>query len=299
MSGQHNIILKSAAWAARHLPPSFKRFLYRTPLLARLARRTLNTAAPGGLSEVIVAAGVLQGMRMQLDLQSEKDYWLGTYEEDLQSAARRIIQTGMVVYDVGANIGYISLMAAKLCGQAGRVFAFEALPKNAERLASNVGLNGLCDRVTLVQAAVTGQTGEIAFLTHASGAMGKVSGSAGREEQYGETLRVAAIALDDYVFQSGHPAPQVVKMDIEGGEGLALRGMSRLLRENRPTLLIELHGQDAARQVWEILRANHYQICQMTKTMPEILSLDDLGWKAYIVALPPNEAGSLGSHTPK
>ena len=50
-------------------------------------------------------------MTMALDLHAEKDYWLGTYEPDLQTAAWQIIKPGMVVYDVGANIGYISLMA--------------------------------------------------------------------------------------------------------------------------------------------------------------------------------------------
>jgi len=123
-----NFLLKSAAWAARVLPASVKRCLYRTPWLARFTRRTLNAAAPVGLSEVTVAAGVLRGLRMKLDLQTEKDYWLGTYEPGLQEAARQLIQPGMVVYDVGANIGYISLIAARLAGENGHVYSFEAHP---------------------------------------------------------------------------------------------------------------------------------------------------------------------------
>jgi len=63
-----------------------KRAVYRSPRLARLIRRGLNRAAPQGSAEVTVAAGGLAGMRLSLDLQSEKEYWLGTYEPELQPA---------------------------------------------------------------------------------------------------------------------------------------------------------------------------------------------------------------------
>ena len=59
---------------------------------------------------------------MKLDLRAEKDYWLGTYEPDLQAAARKLVQPGGTVYDVGANIGFISLACANLVGMSGRVF---------------------------------------------------------------------------------------------------------------------------------------------------------------------------------
>jgi FkbM family methyltransferase len=275
-----------AAGAARILPAPFKRWLYRVPFLSRLVRHSLNAAAPKGLNEVEIAAGILRGMRMSLDLQTEKDYWLGTYEPDLQDAARQLVQPGMTIYDVGANIGYISLIAARLAGESGKVFSFEALPKNIERLKGNVQLNHLESQINIIHAAVTDKTGEAVFLAHESGAMGKALGSAGREAQYAAELRVPAVALDDYVYQDGNLPPQAVKMDIEGGEGMALRGMERILNEIHPVLLIELHGQEAARQVWEILNSAGYAICTMSRGMPKVNSLDELDWKAYIVAKP-------------
>lgn len=268
------------------LPTPFKRWLYRTPWLARFTRHTLNAAAPKGLNEATIAAGILRGMRMSLDLQAEKDYWLGTYEPDLQEASSRLIQPGMVVYDIGANIGYISLMATRLAMEDGHVYAFEALPKNVERLRANIDLNNLFGLVTEIHAAVTDQTGEAVFLTHESGAMGKAKGSAGREELYAAELRVPAIAIDDFVYEQGNPPPQVIKMDIEGGEGMALRGMEKILKEIRPIFMIELHGQEAAQQVWEILTGTGYRIHQMRSGIPEVTSLDALDWKAYIVAIP-------------
>ncbi len=278
--------MRSAVWAARILPVPVKRAFYRIPFLARLIRRSLNEAAPQGITEVKIAGGILRGLTMALDLHTEKDYWLGTYEPELQAAAQQFIKQGMVVYDVGANIGYISLMAARLAGESGRVLAFEALPSNIARLTRNVALNAMQDRVRVVHAAVVDKAGEATFLSHASGAMGKAQGSAGRDEQYTQAIKVAGIALDDFVYQQGNQPPAVVKMDIEGGEGMALAGMPRLLKEARPVLLIELHGQEAARQVWDCLKANRYLLRSMRAGFAPIQSLDELDWKAYVIAAP-------------
>jgi FkbM family methyltransferase len=285
LADQNNVLLKSAAWAARILPAPIKRALYKVPFLARLIRRSLNEAAPEGFTEVKIAAGMLRGLTMTLDLHTEKDYWLGTYEPALQAAAQNLIKPGMVVFDVGANIGYISLMAARLAGESGRVFSFEALPANIARLTRNVALNAMQDRVQVIHAAVVDKPGEVTFLAHTSGAMGKAQGSAGRDEHYAQTIKVTGIALDDFVFQQGNPPPAVIKMDIEGGEGMALAGMPRLLKEARPVLLIELHGQEAARQAWDCLKANRYTLRSMSAGSALIQSLDELDWKAYIIAV--------------
>ena len=132
---------------------------------------------------------------------------------------------GAVIYDVGANIGYVSLLLAKAAGEAGKVFAFEALPSNVDQLRRNVALNAMEKRVTVIDRAVTQATGPVRFLVHASGGMGKVAGSAGREDKYESEVTVPGISLDEFVYGQGNPPPQVVKMDIEGGEVLALPGM--------------------------------------------------------------------------
>ena len=279
-----NFKMKTASWAARVLPTPVKRIFYKIPFLAGLIRGSLNAAAPQGITEVAIAAGALKGLRMALDLHAEKDYWLGTYEPDLQAAAARIIAPGMVVYDVGANIGYISLMAARLAGDSGRVFSFEALPANIARLKQNVALNQFQERIQIIHAAVVDKAGEVSFLTHASGAMGKALGSAGRDEHYAQTIRVQGLALDDFVYSQGKPPPAVIKLDIEGGEGMALAGMPRLLEEASPVLLIELHGEEAARQVWDCLTAGGYSLRPMRQNAAAIRSLAELDWKAYVIA---------------
>lgn len=286
-------ILKAASWVAGALPASIKKLVYKVPFLARLIRRSLNAAAPEGLSEVIIAAGAAKGLRIILDLQSEKDYWLGTYESDLQTAALKLIHSGDVVYDVGANIGYVSLLSAQLSGKSGKVFAFEALPANVARLQKNVLINALESQIMVTHAAVIDTVQPVSFLTHPSGAMGKVLGSAGRDEQYSGRITVPGLALDAFVYDENHPAPDIIKMDIEGGEGKALAGMPRLLTEKKPVLLIELHGEKSARQVWNHLRQHHFSVHQMKRGYPKVTHISTLDWKAYIIAVPEQKINLL------
>src|SRR3972149_525461 len=156
----NRLILNSAAVAARLLPVPVKQALYRWPALSRLIRRGLNRAVDRGLVEVTVAAGGLAGMHLSLDLQTEKDYWLGTYEPVLQVAIRDWVRPGVVAYDIGANIGYLTLLLARQVGPEGRVYAFEALPANLERLAGNLALNKMEENVSVVIAAGAGSSAQ-------------------------------------------------------------------------------------------------------------------------------------------
>jgi FkbM family methyltransferase len=282
-----NPLLSLTAWLARTLPLEVKRSFYRIKPLATLIRSGLNRAAPLGSTQVIVAAGELAGMALSLDLQSEKDYWLGTYEVDLQAAVADLVEPGMVAYDVGANIGYVSLLLARRVGETGRVFAFEALPANLERLHANLALNDLASRVQVVPVAVVDGDGVVRFRVGPSGGMGKADGSAGRQEvSYQRTINVEGISLDAFVYQHEHPPPAVIKMDIEGGEVLALPGMVRLLVEARPLVLLELHGPQAASRAWGTLMDAGYKICRMSPGYPGVPSLETLEWKSYVVAFP-------------
>ncbi len=278
--------LSLAAAVARLLPTSMKKAIYRSGPLARLIRRTLNRSAPAGLSQVQVAAGSLEGATLLLDLQAEKDYWLGTYEPELEQAVHDWLPQGAVAYDVGANVGYISLLMSRSVGPSGQVFAFEPLPANLERLSANLRLNPWA-RVTCVAAAAVDRPGTVRFLAHASGAMGKAAGSAGRTDQaYPLEIEVTGLTLDDFAYAGSNSLPQVIKMDIEGGEVLALGGMRRLLAEARPLLLLELHGPESARCAWETLTAAGYAILRMQKGYPRVNSLQEMGWKEYIIAKP-------------
>jgi len=104
---------------------------------------------------------------------------------------------------------------------------------------------------------------------------------------------VDGVTLDGFVYANGKPAPDLVKMDIEGGEGIALQGSMQLLSSHNPTFLIELHGEIAASQVWDLLTNRAYQIHTLQSGYPCINSLAQLDWKAYIVAIHTSKAALL------
>lgn len=282
------LVLSSFSLFARLLPLPVKQALYRFPPLARLIRGSMNAAVSSGLSEVEIAAGPLQGYRILLNMKAEKSRWLGTYEPELATVVAELLQPGMVVYDVGANIGYVSLLLAHYAGPQGKVYAFEALPANQDRIRQNITLNRLAGRISLVPQAVADRSGEMTFLVHDSVGMGKLAGSAGRnEEEYQAEIRVPSLSLDEFVFEHGNPAPQIVKMDIEGGEVLALPGMLRILREARPILLLELHGPESEKVAWQTLQEAGYTLHRMQPGLPPIETPSQLDWKAYLVARHP------------
>ncbi len=280
------ITLKIAALAAKILPNCVKAQLYRHPKLAQRIRTSLNEAAPNGLLKTKIAGGLNEGLWFNLDLQTEKDYWLGTYEMDLQAAIQQYCAKGMVIYDVGANIGYISLLFAKVIGETGKVLAFEPLPANFQRLTVNIAMNELGSCISCFQAAVVDKTGSTSFLVHQSGAMGKAQGSLGREENYLSKITVPAIALDDFIFSQGHPNPHVIKMDIEGGEVLAIQGMKRTLSEIKPLLFLEIHSHAALEFLWDEFQKANYGLLKMAKGYPPLTAPATLGERTYAIAHP-------------
>lgn len=275
-----NPLLGLAAAAARLLPASLKRGLYKLGPLSRGLRAALNRAAPRGLSEVHIAGGGLQGATLLLDLQSEKDYWLGTYEMELQRAIQRWVQPGQVVYDLGANVGYVSLLLARAVGAQGQVFAFEPLPTNQERLRRNLELNpGL--PVQLIPAAAAENSGRGIFALHGSDDMGRLQMDGGSAA---ETIEVETIALDD--FGKTHPAPSLIKIDVEGAEVFALQGMPTLLRTAKPILFIEIHGYEAGNACWQLLEQAGYEMYWMDAGATRVKAVSELKKKSYILARP-------------
>lgn len=281
--------MSAAQWAAKYFPARMKQAVYRYPSLANLIRGRLNRVVPSGLTDVTLTSGKLAGMHMRLDLQTEKDYWLGTYEMALQEAVAELVEPGMTVYDVGANVGFVTLLMAQCVGENGRVYAFEALPSNLERLRETLALNGLEPRVEIIPKAVIDRGAPIRFHVGPSGGTGKVDGSAGRQNvTYEHTFTVEGISLDEFVYDLGNRPPQVIKLDIEGGEVLALPGMRRLLQEAHPTVMLELHGPQAASAAWNTLTTAGYLVYSMERGFPPVNSVGALEWKAYLVALREN-----------
>jgi len=152
----------------------------------------------------------------------------GIYEPLETEIARKEIKEGNVVIDVGANIGYYTLIFAKLVGEEGKVFAFEPAPENFALLKKNVEINGY-KNVVLIQKAVSNKTGRIRlYLSEVEGTTHKIYDSHdGRK-----SIEIEAISLDDY-FEDYNGEINFIKIDAEGSEASVFQGMQNLLEKNK------------------------------------------------------------------
>jgi FkbM family methyltransferase len=158
-----------------------------------------------------------------------RTYLHGMYEPELTRAFPRLLWKGATVVDLGANIGYYSMLAASLVGDTGRVYAFEPQGVCLDALVRSTRLNEFTN-VIAVKKAVTDAVGE-AVLARVSN---NIDQSALFEPHApappGE--RVKTTTLDAYFGELGWPSVDLVKMDIQGSEAKALRGMAELSRRN-------------------------------------------------------------------
>lgn len=177
-------------------------------------------------------------------------YATGRYEEGTAALMNRLLKPGDCFIDVGANIGYLTLVGARLVGPTGSVLAFEPLPAARAWLERNVALNGE-SHVTIRGDAVCDRT-TTAVLNIGPSRHTSTSSLLPTAESQGETV-VQAVRLDDVVADS--PRVRLLKIDVEGAEHLVLEGASRLLDVHSPDIIVELNGPEAG----EALRKRGYQ----------------------------------------
>lgn len=140
---------------------------------------------------------------------------------------KKLVKKGMTVVDIGANIGYYALLAARSVGDKGRVFAFEPEPNNYNLLERNIALNRYSN-IVAVQKAVSNKTGKAPlFVNRQTGAHGLLPG---RKDIVGTNM-VDIVSLDKYFKGKENPI-DIIKIDVEGAELAVLRGMPNILRNN-------------------------------------------------------------------
>lgn len=170
----------------------------------------------------------------------------GRFEEAELAFVRRHLRTGDVALDAGAHIGFFAMHMAHAVGNAGHVYAFEPFPPNAELLARAATENHFEDRVTIERAAVGREDGwgELVFARHTLNSGGAFLKGRGGAPEGHDVERVRLIALDRYPLR--RPV-KFLKMDVEGAEPLLVEGAARLLREDRPVVMTEVHREQLAR----------------------------------------------------
>jgi FkbM family methyltransferase len=160
-----------------------------------------------------------------------------------------MVRAGDVVYDVGANIGWYSLLAARGVGANGEVVAFEPSIVNAACVQENAATNGM-GNVTVIPAAVTDRDGWAVFLDRGSlegrleknDTQAQAERRAKRDQSHKGASVVPVLTLDSWIAETSTRPPSIVKIDVEGAELGVLQGMLETLRSAKPVLIVELHG---------------------------------------------------------
>ena len=196
-----------------------------------------------------IQAGPAQGLWLELNPRTGQSYLRGEAEIASQEILSDRLRPGMVFYDLGANIGLFSLLAAHIVGAGGKVVSFEPDPEVAARLRRNIARNGFTN-VTVVESGVWSASGEVNFLPADATSPDRGTGRFVTGER-ASAAPVHCIALDDFIHETS--APDAIKCDVEGAEVEVLCGAENMLRTARPWILCEMHSIANDRAARELL----------------------------------------------
>jgi FkbM family methyltransferase len=223
-------IYAAGCWLARHR----QSFRGRWRLIRALER---NIGVAQGLKPAVRSVG--NGYRLYIDPRDYNGihYLLRgiSHREPIAAFFFAYLRSGDNVLDIGANVGYYTALGSQLVGKTGRVLSFEASPTIVERLKATLrNPNG---NVSIFDLAVSDRAGHVTFYTECNGHTGRSSMLAHVRDESTPSI-VRAIALDDMLAHI--PSIALVKIDVEGAEMRALRGMRALLARDRPLVVVEL-----------------------------------------------------------
>ncbi|MDO8431589.1 MAG: FkbM family methyltransferase [Candidatus Binatus sp.] len=271
------------ARAIRMMPPSWIEYAselgVKHPIVAGWLRRA-GTSMHG--RDQVIVRGFARGLKINIGF-SHVGYVLGTTEPAVQAALDYLLRAGMTVYDVGANVGFHALGAARRVGVEGCVICFEPLPENAKKIQYNAAVNALAN-IKIVTTALGSSAGEAAFWTSEKPTWGKLASVGKKPDRFANEVKVKIERLDALVDELNLAPPDLIKMDVEGAELDALEGARRTLERYRPTMLIEAHGTNTAIETF--LVAIGYRVGVLGKP----IAVAESYWNAHIFAIAPERA---------
>ncbi len=242
-------------WLRQRAPAPLITWLHRWPLLVAISRY-LDSRRP----LIISLPPPLNGHRAHLNFQTRGLAYI-KYEPHVCEVIQDIVKPGWMVIDVGAHIGYFSLLLAKCVGLNGRVFAFEPLPSNVALLRENIALNNYESIVRVEAQAVADASGIVSLHDGPTTSEASIMWYEENTEH-----AVPAVSLDDYFRPLGFPHVDFLKVDVEGAESLVIAGMETIISQSEPIFLLELHGEVARPGVERLMRAG-YELWSVSKQM--------------------------------
>ncbi len=199
--------------------------------------------------------GPIRGRKIFLSPQISLRMWFGVDEPWIAQLSRKLLSPGDVVYDLGAHVGYTTVLFSHILQGRGEIHAFEILPSTAALLRKTVDANGF-GNITIHVVGLGAEEGEL-DLPIGPTAMTSIRAKI-QEGQIRESCRI--VRLDDYRREKGLPAPTLIKMDIERAEIDCLNGSLELINECRPMMIIAFHSKALLQQGFTQLRSLDYEL---------------------------------------
>jgi len=182
--------------------------------------------------------------------------WLGTYERDRQQQLTQLLRSGDCFLDIGANVGFYSLLASRIVGKEGCVHAFEPFPRNVEYITRHIEMNRITNIEIHPIALSDGEDRRMSFSISTNPSAGHLSENSDGPEQ----ISVPVAALDSLWRKSAFPSPSMMKIDVEGAEYSVLNGGKEMIAACRPVILLAGHGSAVQERCCDLLRSWSYRI---------------------------------------
>jgi FkbM family methyltransferase len=247
-----------------------------------LIKKFLKATIYRDSSVATILFGPSKGLKYKVNSVSGLAAIYGGYQKHIQKAFVNLVSESMVVYDIGANCGLFTILLSKLVGREGFVYSFEPVSYIAEQIRTNVKLNNI-NNVTIIVKAVSDSLGLKGFDLSTGPGLGfivdRVSDDSNRY------IQVESTTLDHFVFFEKNPAPQLIKIDVEGHESRVIEGAHRLVETYRPIIICDLHSPSQDVMVGKILIKYQYGAYRLDNR--EFVKKLDKGW--------PTPAGLWGS----
>jgi|SaaInlStandDraft_2_1057019.scaffolds.fasta_scaffold01074_4 FkbM family methyltransferase len=214
----------------------------------------------------------IEGNRLFLDVEDALFLSVnGLHEKTETELIKKEIKKGDFVIDIGANIGYYTLLFAKLVGSSGHVLAFEPESKNFELLKKNVNENNY-KNVTLIQKAISNENKiKNFYLTHSGTTAHRLS----KPHDGNDSIKIETIYLDDFLKNFKKPV-NFVKIDIHGAEGKAIKGMLSTIKKTPSIKILQEWWPDAIKD-YDMEPEEHLNI--LTKLGFSLYEIDDVHQK--------------------
>lgn len=266
------------------------RALRARALHGRGVSATLLRGAFAGLEggSVSVPQGHAAGLRFELRHLTLAHAHLGgiaygVLESSVQEALVRHLAPGGVLYDVGANVGFFTLLGARLVGPEGHVYAFEPVPDNAHAIRDHARLNG-AENVTVLEQAAAASAGRAGLQIVDDRSWSKLQGY-GEHPGTERVVEVELVRIDELVQSGRLRPPTVVKIDVEGAELAVLGGLLETIDAHRPVIVCEVHGTHGPFAA--AMREHGYRVVNLEGPAP----IERSPQSEHALALPPLHPG--------